>query len=235
MRSKYILIVILFFFHTGSALARIDSLATIPKVPDSVPTYPGGNSALAKFIINKLSYRSMRESGILVYTFTTSFIVNENGKISTIKMNPVRGAYRDINRQIEKILKQMPDWVPGHTQKGDFEYFLVLKLDVISDEKNWIAVFPWNYLEETKRSQQLFNTCFNTGMNYAEDRNWEMAYYNFNKALEINGRHILSLYNRGIASFNLNDKKAACEDWNKIRSYHSEEANELIKKYCKNK
>ena len=78
---------------------------------DEKPIFPGGSNSLINFI------NSTREYPVEAYEMgiqgrvTCSFIVNEDGKISHIKV--LRGVESSLNSEALRIISLMPDWEPG--------------------------------------------------------------------------------------------------------------------------
>ena len=78
---------------------------------DEKPIFPGGSNSLINFI------NSTREYPVEAYEMgiqgrvTCSFIVNEDGKISHIKV--LRGVESSLNSEALRIISLMPDWDPG--------------------------------------------------------------------------------------------------------------------------
>jgi protein TonB len=88
-----------------------------PKKPEiysyveQMPTFPGGEDKLMEFLGNNLKYPSMaRETGIQGKVFIT-FVVNEDGKISDVKiLRPLGGG---CDEEALRVVKAMPNWKPG--------------------------------------------------------------------------------------------------------------------------
>lgn len=85
-------------------------------VVETMPEFPGGQSALFKFINENIKYPPMaRENGI-DGTIYVGFIIDETGKVTnpTVKRG-VRGG--SLNEEALRVVKLMPSWVPGE-QRG---------------------------------------------------------------------------------------------------------------------
>lgn len=76
------------------------------------PTFPGGDSAMFKFISDRL----MIEQGDLGAKIQTKIIVqviiNEKGKIKDIRI--LTKISKKIDRQVVRIFKEMPKWEPAY-------------------------------------------------------------------------------------------------------------------------
>jgi protein TonB len=77
----------------------------------NMPSFPGGNEALVKYIQNNLKYPQIaKESGIqgIVYT---SFVVETDGQLSAIKI--LKGIGGGCDEEAIRLIRAMPNWVPG--------------------------------------------------------------------------------------------------------------------------
>jgi protein TonB len=85
--------------------------AEIIDFPDVEAAFPGGAAALQSYIVNNIQYPEtsidMDEQG-KVYL---SFVVGANGKISQVKIE--RGVSNDLDREAKRVVRSMPNWVPG--------------------------------------------------------------------------------------------------------------------------
>ncbi len=88
---------------------------TIFVVYEKSPMFPGGPSAMNKFLAKNIEYPTMaRESGIQG-TVYLSFVVEIDGSITDVKA--VRGIGGGCNEEAVRVVKKMPKWTPGE-QRG---------------------------------------------------------------------------------------------------------------------
>ena len=81
------------------------------KIVEVLPSYPGGLSALNRFIQNEQEYpRVARENGIHGKVYL-QFTVTETGKRENVKI--LRGIGYGCDEEALRLLSSMPDWVPG--------------------------------------------------------------------------------------------------------------------------
>lgn len=84
------------------------------KIVDQLPEFPGGASALMKWLTNNLKYphsaRLRKAQGRVV----TQFIVNADGSLSDIKV--VQSADPALDREALRVLRIMPTWKAGQTE-----------------------------------------------------------------------------------------------------------------------
>ena len=81
----------------------------------SSPEFPGGIEEMKKFLSANITYpKAAQESGIqgIVYV---SFVVNETGRISNIKI--LRGINGACDEEVIRVINLMPKWKPGLTNK----------------------------------------------------------------------------------------------------------------------
>ena len=76
---------------------------------DQMPEFPGGVDSLMQFISATLQYPNTEAdvTGMII----TMFTVEKSGKISDIKL--LRGIEKDYDNEALRIIKLMPDWIPG--------------------------------------------------------------------------------------------------------------------------
>ncbi len=79
---------------------------------EKMPEYPGGESALSKFVENNISYPQDAIDQNTEGTVNVSFVVDEKGKV----INPLvtgKSAGHGLDEEAVKVVKQMPAWKPG--------------------------------------------------------------------------------------------------------------------------
>ena len=81
--------------------------------PDVEATFPGGASAMMKWINDNVRYPQtsieMNEQGRVFL----SFVVEADGSISNVKVE--RGISPDLDREAKRIIRSMPNWTPGES------------------------------------------------------------------------------------------------------------------------
>jgi len=103
----------------GKMPAPVDTITPIKKdeqviygeVPYSYPQFPGGNSALAKFIEDNLRYpegESCAQGRVVI-----SFVVERDGSLSDFKV--VKSIGEPYDDEALRVAKLMPKWVPART------------------------------------------------------------------------------------------------------------------------
>jgi protein TonB len=84
-------------------------------VVESMPEYPGGETALYKYLAENIKYPQMaKESGIQGRVFVT-FVVERNGSVTDVKV--LRGIGGGCDEEAIRVVQNMPKWTPGK-QRG---------------------------------------------------------------------------------------------------------------------
>lgn len=97
--------------------------------PDVEPGFPGGMQALTAFMQRHLQNPRDLEAGEMV-AVKIRFVVGYDGKLQSFET--VQDGGDAFNREVIRVLKKMPDWIPGKTrgQKVAVYYTLPVKFVV---------------------------------------------------------------------------------------------------------
>ena len=91
---------------------------TLPMDGDAVdvlPSYPGGMDALKKFLEKNLQTPGELENGETI-SVRVKFVVDYAGKLKSFET--VLDGGEAYNKEVVRVLKKMPDWIPGKA-KGE--------------------------------------------------------------------------------------------------------------------
>ena len=89
--------------------------AQIFTVVESMPGFPGGESARIRYLNENIKYPQMaRESGIQGRVFVT-FVVEKDGKVTDVRV--LRGIGGGCDEEAVRVIKNMPRWNAGK-QRG---------------------------------------------------------------------------------------------------------------------
>jgi len=84
-------------------------------VVEAMPNFPGGETALHKYLAENIKYPQMaKESGIQGRVFVT-FVVEREGSVTDVKV--LRGIGGGCDEEAVRVVKNMPKWTPGK-QRG---------------------------------------------------------------------------------------------------------------------
>ena len=89
---------------------------TVFTVVEEMPTYPGGQDAMIKYLSENIKYpENARKSGIQGIVFVT-YVVEKNGTISDVRI--LRGVNEELDAEALRVVSAMPAWSPGK-QRGE--------------------------------------------------------------------------------------------------------------------
>jgi protein TonB len=83
--------------------------------PEVAPSFPGGMDALRKFLERNLTNPRDLEEGENI-SVKVRFVVGYDGKLQGFETVQDGGA--EFNKEVVRVLKKMPEWVPGKTRGG---------------------------------------------------------------------------------------------------------------------
>ena len=84
-------------------------------VVEQQPEFPGGMSALMKFLSDNIKYPVIAQENGIQGRVITNFVVERDGSISDVQV--VRGQDPSLDREAVRVIKTMPKWTPGQ-QRG---------------------------------------------------------------------------------------------------------------------
>lgn len=85
-------------------------------IVEQMPMYPGGINALIEFLSTNIRYPQCSEENGVEGKILINFVVEKDGSISSIKT--VSGNDYYLEMEAERVVKIMPNWIPGRTNKG---------------------------------------------------------------------------------------------------------------------
>lgn len=110
----------------GAAKPATTINKTLPMEGDAVdvmPSYPGGMDAFRKFLEKNLQNPGEMENGEAV-SVRVKFVVDYTGKLkSFVTVQDGGDAY---NKEVVRVLKKMPDWIPGKTNGENVSVYYVI-------------------------------------------------------------------------------------------------------------
>ncbi len=85
--------------------------AEIYELIEEMPQFPGGLSALMRYLGRNIKYPEVAYSNGIQGCVMCQFLVNEDGSISDEMI--VRGIDPDLDKEALRVISSMPNWVPG--------------------------------------------------------------------------------------------------------------------------
>ncbi|NWJ53413.1 MAG: energy transducer TonB, partial [Bacteroidetes bacterium] len=96
---------------------------------DQEPAFPGGDDVLMKFIQKNIQYPADAQNKGLTGTIHAQFQVGKDGKIHNPKI--LRGIGKSCDEEAIRIIKMMPNWIPGKKDGKTVNAFVVLPVQFI--------------------------------------------------------------------------------------------------------
>lgn len=84
-------------------------------VVEKQPEFPGGTTALMKFLGDNIKYPVIAQENGIQGRVITNFVVERDGSISDVQV--VRGQDPSLDKEAVRVIKTMPKWKPGQ-QRG---------------------------------------------------------------------------------------------------------------------
>ncbi|TCD12102.1 energy transducer TonB [Pedobacter frigidisoli] len=82
-----------------------------PTEVDIMPEFPGGMTALRKYISNNLQYPDEAQENEVSGTVYAKFVITKDGSVANIEIERKLGYGCD--QEVIRILRRMPKWSPG--------------------------------------------------------------------------------------------------------------------------
>ena len=76
-----------------------------------MPSFPGGNEALMKFLQENVKYPVVAQENGVQGRVVVSFVVERDGSITDVKV--VRSVDPSLDKEATRVVKSMPHWIPG--------------------------------------------------------------------------------------------------------------------------
>ncbi len=80
-------------------------------VVEQMPSFPGGNEALMKFLSENVKYPVVAQENGVQGRVVVSFVVERDGSITDVKV--VRSVDPSLDKEAARVVKSMPRWIPG--------------------------------------------------------------------------------------------------------------------------
>lgn len=114
----------------GGAKVEVDKL-TPNDFAEVMPSYPGGMQALRKFLEKYLRNPEDLEEGVNVKV-RIRFIVGYDGNLKGFET--VQDGGSPFNNEVIRVLKKMPQWIPGKTKGENVSVYYTIPVNFIATE-----------------------------------------------------------------------------------------------------
>ena len=81
------------------------------KSVEQMPTFPGGEAALMKYLSSHIQYPAMAQENNVQGRVVLQFVVEKDGRVGEVKV--VRSVDKDLDREAVRECKTLPDYAPG--------------------------------------------------------------------------------------------------------------------------
>jgi periplasmic protein TonB len=88
--------------------------AEIFTIVEEMPSFPGGEEALFKYLGNEIKYPAMAKDAGIQGTVYVTFVIGSDGKVKDVKV--LRGV-KGLDDEAIRVVEKMPNWKPGK-QRG---------------------------------------------------------------------------------------------------------------------
>lgn len=92
-----------------------DDAEVIFQVVESMPSFPGGDAALFKYLSDNIKYPVIAQESGIQGRVICQFVVNRDGSIVDIEV--VRSVDKSLDNEAIRVIERMPRWTPGK-QRG---------------------------------------------------------------------------------------------------------------------
>ncbi len=84
-------------------------------IVEQMPSFPGGESAMMKYLANNIKYPPIAKDAGIEGTVYVTFVVDENGNVRDVKV--LRSIGGGTDEEAIRVVENMPKWSPGK-QRG---------------------------------------------------------------------------------------------------------------------
>jgi periplasmic protein TonB len=93
---------------------------------DQMPKFPGGDTALVKYLAEKTQYPNIAREICIEGKVFVKFVIDKEGKI--IKPVVVRGIGGGLNEEALRVVRTMPAWIPGQQNGKKVNVYVILPI-----------------------------------------------------------------------------------------------------------
>ena len=97
--------------NSGEQSNETEMTNETPVEVDSIPEFPGGKSALLRYIYRKIKYPPEAQNKRIGGQVLCTFMINEDGKVSDATL--IKGVHPALDEEVLRVLRSMPVWKPA--------------------------------------------------------------------------------------------------------------------------
>ena len=94
--------------------------------PEKMPEFVGGAEAMVNYLTTNLKYPEKAKTGKIEGTVYVGFVVTKTGSVTDVKLK--RGINELLDEEALRVVKAMPDWVPGEKEGVPVNVGMVLPI-----------------------------------------------------------------------------------------------------------
>ncbi len=113
------------------AALPIPDVSTPMSDPDVMPEFPGGMTALTKFLERNLTNPRDLDLGERI-TVRAKFVVGFDGKLKAFNVIEDGGSL--FNNEVMRVLKKMPTWIPGKANGRNVSVYYTIPVKFINED-----------------------------------------------------------------------------------------------------
>ena len=87
------------------------AVISVPELPETFASFPGGNAALMKFLNANVHYPVNAQENGVQGRVIVSFIVKRDGSLTDVRI--ARSVDPNLDREAMRVVKSMPRWIPA--------------------------------------------------------------------------------------------------------------------------
>ncbi|MBP5516090.1 MAG: energy transducer TonB [Bacteroidales bacterium] len=96
----------------------------IEEVPDVDPTFPGGETALYKYLGSNIKYPELARNNNITGTVVVKFVVEKDGRVSNVSV--LRDIGGGCGKEAMRVVGSMPKWTAGEKKGKKVRSFFTL-------------------------------------------------------------------------------------------------------------
>ncbi len=216
-------------------------------IAETMPNYQDGMMGVKNYLLKNCVYPSEARENAYSGSAIIQFIVDTTGKILSPRIIKSSG-YKCLNDEALRVTNAMPSWNSGYNLGKRVQVYVNLSVDFsingrVSEFNPKNSMLPKEIIEsvaflKTQKDSMVklneANYLFYKGVSLAEDKKYKDALQKFDNCLSKTPEFKDALYNKAVIHFTLGEKDRACETWNKMNLFGSNdlEVSQLIKKHC---
>lgn len=116
-------------FHVSGGITKpVVDVTTPMLVADVMPSFPGGDEGLRRFLQNNLVNPETMDEGEAV-SVKVRFVVGYDGKLKSFTI--IQNGGEEFNNEVIRVLKKMPQWNPGKSNGQNVSVYTTIPVKFV--------------------------------------------------------------------------------------------------------